>query len=45
MISFGQDSAFAPRGAHQLLAYVLVLTGWILATTVITGVTRTVSRQ
>ncbi|MFF4715732.1 membrane-associated oxidoreductase [Streptomyces eurythermus] len=45
VISFGQDSAFAPRGAYQVLAYVLVLTGWILATTVIAGVTRTVSRQ
>ncbi|MFJ4948313.1 membrane-associated oxidoreductase [Streptomyces sp. NPDC088760] len=45
VISFGQDSAFAPRGGHQVLAYVLVLTGWILATTVIAGVTRTVSRQ
>ncbi|MEU6665069.1 membrane-associated oxidoreductase [Streptomyces sp. NPDC046727] len=45
VISFGQDSAFAPRGGYQVLAYVLVLTGWILATTVIAGVTRTVSRQ
>ncbi|MGV9760498.1 membrane-associated oxidoreductase [Streptomyces tricolor] len=45
VISFGQESAFAPRGGYQVLAYVLVLTGWILATTVIAGVTRTVSRQ
>ncbi|MEV4342356.1 membrane-associated oxidoreductase [Streptomyces sp. NPDC049590] len=45
VISFGQDSAFAPRGGLQVLAYVLVLTGWILATTVVAGVTRTVSRQ
>ncbi|MGW2102306.1 membrane-associated oxidoreductase [Streptomyces olivaceoviridis] len=45
VISFGQDSAFAPRGGYQVLAYVLVLTGWILATTVIAGVTRAVSRQ
>ncbi|MFI9245915.1 membrane-associated oxidoreductase [Streptomyces sp. NPDC053086] len=45
VISFGQDSAFAPQGWYQLLAYVLVLTGWILASTVIAGVTRTVSRQ
>ncbi|MFF9768051.1 membrane-associated oxidoreductase [Streptomyces sp. NPDC014636] len=45
VISFGQDSAFAPHGWYQLLAYVLVLTGWILASTVIAGVTRTVSRQ
>ncbi|KUL45490.1 hypothetical protein [Streptomyces regalis] len=45
VISFGQESAFAPEGGQQALAYVLVLTGWILATTVIAGVTRTVSRQ
>jgi hypothetical protein len=45
VISFGQEAAFAPRGFQQALAYILVLTGWILATTVIAGVTRTVSRQ
>ncbi|GGS94950.1 membrane-associated oxidoreductase [Streptomyces cinerochromogenes] len=45
VISFGQEEAFAPSGGYQALAYVLVLTGWILATTVIAGVTRTVSRQ
>jgi hypothetical protein len=45
VISFGQEPAFAPRGAQQALAYVLVLTGWILATTVVAGVTRTVNRQ
>ncbi|MGW6904157.1 membrane-associated oxidoreductase [Streptomyces sp. NPDC054940] len=45
VISFGQEPAFAPEGGQQWLSYVLVLTGWILATTVIAGVTRTVSRQ
>ncbi|MGW8065601.1 membrane-associated oxidoreductase [Streptomyces ziwulingensis] len=45
VISFGQENAFAPEGAHQTLSYVLIITGWILATTVITGLTRTVSRQ
>ncbi|GGW71736.1 hypothetical protein GCM10010503_56260 [Streptomyces lucensis JCM 4490] len=45
VISFGQDASFAPRGGYQVLAHVLVLTGWILATTVIAGITRTVSRQ
>ncbi|CAL9362308.1 hypothetical protein SUDANB6_00689 [Streptomyces sp. enrichment culture] len=44
VISFGQETAFAPRGAHQWLAYLLVVTGWILATTVVAGVTRAVSR-
>ena len=45
VISFGQENAFAPRGGYQTLSYVLIVTGWILATTVVAGVTRTVSRQ
>ncbi|AVV45589.1 membrane-associated oxidoreductase [Streptomyces sp. ID05-04B] len=45
VISFGQEGAYAPAGAYQWLAYVLIVTGWILATTVVAGVTRTVSRQ
>ncbi|MEU3733519.1 membrane-associated oxidoreductase [Streptomyces sp. NPDC033538] len=45
VISFGQENAFAPEGGHQTLSYVLIITGWILATTVITGLTRTVSRH
>ncbi|WP_328408936.1 membrane-associated oxidoreductase [Streptomyces violaceus] len=45
VISFGQEGAFAPADGYQWLSYALVLTGWILATTVVTGITRTVSRQ
>ncbi|MGW1957258.1 membrane-associated oxidoreductase [Streptomyces sp. NPDC001920] len=45
VISFGQEAAFAPQGWQQWLSYVLVLTGWILATTVVAGVSRTVNRQ
>ncbi|MGW7278842.1 membrane-associated oxidoreductase [Streptomyces sp. NPDC054844] len=45
VISFGQESAFAPEGWYQYLGYVLIVMGWILATTVVAGVTRTVSRQ
>lgn len=45
VISFGQEPAFAPEGGQQWLSYVLVLAGWILATTVVAGVTRTVNRQ
>ncbi|MFJ8147941.1 membrane-associated oxidoreductase [Streptomyces sp. NPDC096048] len=45
VISFGQESAFAPEGWHQYLSYLLIVMGWILATTVVAGVTRTVSRQ
>ncbi|GAA2596923.1 MULTISPECIES: membrane-associated oxidoreductase [Streptomyces] len=45
VISFGQETAFSPGGWYQTLAHVLIITGWLLATTVITGLTRTVSRQ
>ncbi|MFF9063329.1 membrane-associated oxidoreductase [Streptomyces sp. NPDC014882] len=44
VVSFGQETAFAPSGWHRGLSYVLILTGWLLATTVVAGVTRTVSR-
>ncbi|MDX3746222.1 membrane-associated oxidoreductase [Streptomyces sp. AK08-02] len=45
VISFGQEEAFTPVGGYQYLSYVLILTGWILATTVIAGVSRSVTRQ
>lgn len=45
VISFGQEGAFAPKGGYQILAYSLVIAGWILAGTVFAGVSRTVSRQ
>ncbi|WEH14298.1 pentapeptide repeat-containing protein [Streptomyces sp. VNUA24] len=45
IIDFGQERAYAPEGPGQWLSYLLVITGWILATTVVTGVTRAVSRQ
>ncbi|MFF0018586.1 membrane-associated oxidoreductase [Streptomyces sp. NPDC005374] len=45
VISFGQEGAFAPQGGYQWLSYALVVAGWILATTVFAGVTRTVNRQ
>ncbi len=45
IIDFGQQSAFAPQGWLQWLSYTLIITGWILATTIVAGVTRAVSRQ
>ncbi|QHY99352.1 hypothetical protein SSPS47_30035 [Streptomyces sp. S4.7] len=45
IIDFRQERAFTPEGGrHQGLSYVLIITGWILATTIIAGVTRAVSR-
>ncbi|MCO5997573.1 translocation/assembly module TamB domain-containing protein [Actinoallomurus rhizosphaericola] len=45
IIGFGQEAAYAPRGWQQWLAAALVASGWILATTIATGVTRVLSRQ
>lgn len=45
IISFGQEDAFGPRGWQQWLAAGLVASGWILATTIATGITRILSRQ
>jgi hypothetical protein len=45
IIDFGQEKAFNPHGGYQWLAYLLIAAGWLLATTVVTGVTRAVSRQ
>ncbi|WNZ07461.1 oxidoreductase [Streptomyces sp. 11x1] len=43
--AFGQDSAFAPRGTAQWLAYTLIAAGWILATTAAAGISRAINRQ
>ncbi|MFF4207970.1 membrane-associated oxidoreductase [Streptomyces sp. NPDC001796] len=45
IIDFGQESAYAPRGWYQWLSYVLIATGWVLATTIAAGVTRSLNRQ
>ncbi|MBC6456768.1 membrane-associated oxidoreductase [Actinomadura sp. HBU206391] len=45
IIDFGQEKAFNPRGGYQWLSYLLIAAGWILATTIATGITRAVSRQ
>jgi hypothetical protein len=45
IIGFGQEGAFGPRGWQQWLAAAFIAAGWILATTIATGVTRVLSRQ
>ncbi|WP_412078514.1 membrane-associated oxidoreductase [Streptomyces xanthophaeus] len=45
IIGFGQESAYAPSGWHQWLSYLLIVTGWILATTTAAGVSRSLQRQ
>lgn len=45
IIDFGQERAYTPHGWYQWLSYLLIATGWILATTIAAGVTRAISRQ
>ncbi|MEU6771390.1 membrane-associated oxidoreductase [Streptomyces sp. NPDC046759] len=45
IIDFGQEGAYAPDGWYQWLSYVLIVTGWVLATTIAAGVSRSLSRQ
>ncbi|MFI9253313.1 membrane-associated oxidoreductase [Streptomyces sp. NPDC053069] len=45
IIDFGQEGAFAPRDGYQWLSYLLIAAGWVLATTIAAGVTRSLNRQ
>ncbi|MFF1557548.1 membrane-associated oxidoreductase [Streptomyces sp. NPDC058279] len=45
IIGFGQEEAFAPSGWYQWLSYLLIVTGWVLATTTAAGVSRSLRRQ
>ncbi|MGW1882242.1 membrane-associated oxidoreductase [Streptomyces sp. NPDC001970] len=45
IIGFGQEAAFAPQGGYQWLSYLLIVTGWVLATTVAAGISRSLRRQ
>ncbi|MFH8564120.1 membrane-associated oxidoreductase [Streptomyces sp. NPDC017988] len=45
IVEFGQEKAYASRGAYQWFGYGLVVTGWTLATTIAAGITRSITRQ
>ncbi|MEW2623549.1 membrane-associated oxidoreductase [Streptomyces sp. NPDC048106] len=45
IIDFGQEPAYAPRGGYQWLSYLLIALGWVLATTIAAGITRSLNRQ
>lgn len=45
VFSFGQDSAWDPRGADLVVAYGLIFAGAILATTIAAAVTRVLNRR
>lgn len=44
IVDLGQERAFQPAGAQQWLAYLLIAAGWILATTIAAGLTRSLRR-
>lgn len=44
IIDLGQERAFQPNGGQQWLAYVLIVAGWLLATTIAAGLTRSLRR-
>jgi hypothetical protein len=45
VVDFGQRNAFNPGGAEQWLSYFFIASGWLLATTVATGIARVLNRQ
>ncbi|TWP53892.1 hypothetical protein FKR81_03810 [Lentzea tibetensis] len=44
IVSLGQDNAWNPHGTGQVVAYVLIVAGWLLITAVLAGITRVLSR-
>jgi hypothetical protein len=44
VVDFGQRNAFNPAGAEQWLSYLFIASGWLLATTVATGIARVLNR-
>ncbi|SDI42197.1 hypothetical protein [Nonomuraea jiangxiensis] len=44
IIDFGQEKAYKPGGGTQWLAYALIVAGWVLATTIAAGLTRSLRR-
>ena len=45
IVDLGQQSAFNPAGAEQWFSYVLMAAGWVLATTMPTGIARVITRR
>jgi hypothetical protein len=45
ILDLGQEKAFVPVGATQWIAWTSALAGWLLATTVIAGITRRLVRS
>jgi hypothetical protein len=44
IVDLGQERAFQPAGGQQWLGYLLIAAGWLLATTIAAGLTRSLRR-
>ncbi|GAB2833102.1 membrane-associated oxidoreductase [Actinocorallia aurea] len=44
VVGLGQEAAFRPVSGYQTLAHLLILAGWVLATTIVAALTRTLTR-
>jgi hypothetical protein len=45
MLNLAQQQTYNPAGAGQWLSWIVSIAGWVLATTVIAGVTRILTRS
>jgi len=45
VLDLGQQNAYIPAGAGQWIAWIVTVAGWVLATAVIAGITRTLTRN
>lgn len=45
MVNFGQEQVFNPHSRQQWVAARVIATVWILATSIVAGLTRTPSRR
>jgi hypothetical protein len=45
IINLGQESAWNPHGTSQAIAYILIISGWVLATALLAGITRILNRN
>lgn len=45
IISLGQENAWNPRGLGQAIAYTLIVGGWVLATAIVAGISRVLTRS
>jgi hypothetical protein len=45
IINLGQQNTWNPHGTGQVIAYTLIICGWVLAIALVAGITRTLTRN